>query len=123
MLTFPWGSTAHEKQREGDLRGFGEDVQDHQNHVSKVRYPYAMADDFFTKQLPNNVTWLLTLMYSLSQTGKIPHIPLSADARKGISLDCGAFNASSQRCSDTACLSAVSFHSAGILTALVFKRI
>lgn len=44
-------------------------LQAHQNQVSRVRYPYALADDFFTKQLPNNVTWLLTLMYSLSQTG------------------------------------------------------
>lgn len=34
-----------------------------------MRWPYAVADDFFTKQLPNNVTWLLTLMYSLAQTG------------------------------------------------------
>ncbi len=34
-----------------------------------MRWPHALADDFFTKQLPNNVTWLLTLMYSLSQTG------------------------------------------------------
>ncbi len=34
-----------------------------------MRWPHTLADDFFTKQLPNNVTWLLTLMYSLSQTG------------------------------------------------------
>lgn len=36
-----------------------------------MRWPYAVADDFFTKQLPNNVTWLLTLMYSLAQTGTL----------------------------------------------------
>ena len=28
-----------------------------------------MADDFFTKQLPHNVTWGLTLLYALSQDG------------------------------------------------------
>lgn len=44
-------------------------VQGHLEHTSTVRWPYAVADDFFTKQLPNNVTWLLTLMYSLDQTG------------------------------------------------------
>ena len=27
------------------------------------------ADDFFAKQLPHNVTWLLTLLYALDQTG------------------------------------------------------
>jgi hypothetical protein len=43
--------------------------QGHLEHTSTVRWPYAVADDFFTKQLPNNVTWLLTLMYSLDQTG------------------------------------------------------
>lgn len=44
-------------------------LQGHLEHVSTRRWPYAVADDFFTKQLPNNVTWLLTLMYSLAQTG------------------------------------------------------
>ena len=44
-------------------------MQGHLEHTSTVRWPYAVADDFFTKQLPNNVTWLLTLMYSLDQTG------------------------------------------------------
>ena len=29
------------------------------------RWPYAVADDFFTKQLPFNVTWGLTLLYAL----------------------------------------------------------
>lgn len=43
--------------------------QAHLERVSLVRWPHTLADDFFTKQLPNNVTWLLTLMYSLSQTG------------------------------------------------------
>lgn len=27
------------------------------------------ADDFFAKQLPHNVTWLLTLLYAMDQKG------------------------------------------------------
>ena len=41
----------------------------HLRRVSAVRWGHAVADDFFSKQLPNNVTWLLTLMYSLDQSG------------------------------------------------------
>ncbi|KAL4445411.1 hypothetical protein ABPG77_011236 [Micractinium sp. CCAP 211/92] len=33
------------------------------------RWAYGTADDFFAKQLPHNVTWLLTLLYALDQTG------------------------------------------------------
>lgn len=28
-----------------------------------------MADDFFTRQLPHNVTWALTLLYALDSPG------------------------------------------------------
>ena len=31
------------------------------------RWAYSVADDFFTKQLPHNVTWALSLMYALSR--------------------------------------------------------
>ena len=41
----------------------------HLRHVATARWAHTVADEFFTKQLPNNVTWLLTLMYSLDQTG------------------------------------------------------
>ena len=41
----------------------------HLRRMSDTRWAHAVADEFFTKQLPNNVTWLLTLMYSLDQTG------------------------------------------------------
>lgn len=44
-------------------------LMSHLRSMSNRRWPYAVADDFFTKQLPNNVTWLLTLMYSMNQTG------------------------------------------------------
>lgn len=29
-----------------------------------------MADDFFTRQLPHNVTWALTLLYALDSKGE-----------------------------------------------------
>ena len=45
--------------------------QGHLETVARVRWPYAVADDFFVKQLPMNVTWLLTLLYSLVQTGAL----------------------------------------------------
>ena len=41
----------------------------HLRKMTDARWTHAVADEFFTKQLPNNVTWLLTLMYSLEQTG------------------------------------------------------
>ena len=33
------------------------------------RWLYAVADDFFTKQLPHNVTWGLTVLYALDAPG------------------------------------------------------
>lgn len=30
-----------------------------------------MADDFFTRQLPHNVTWALTLLYALDMRGDL----------------------------------------------------
>ncbi|CAL8461843.1 g1374 [Coccomyxa elongata] len=38
---------------------------DHLRAVVDVRWLYSMADDFFTKQLPHNVTWGLTVLYAL----------------------------------------------------------
>ena len=48
-----------------------EELMAHLRRVSVVRWGHAVADDFFSKQLPNNITWLLTLMYSLNQTGAL----------------------------------------------------
>ncbi len=33
------------------------------------RWLYSVADDFFTKQLPHNVTWGLTVLYALDAPG------------------------------------------------------
>ena len=35
----------------------------------RCRWLYAVADDFFTKQLPHNVTWGLTVLYALDAPG------------------------------------------------------
>ncbi|EIE25187.1 hypothetical protein COCSUDRAFT_65142 [Coccomyxa subellipsoidea C-169] len=37
----------------------------HLRSVVDVRWLYSVADDFFTKQLPHNVTWGLTVLYAL----------------------------------------------------------
>jgi ABC-type uncharacterized transport system fused permease/ATPase subunit len=42
---------------------------DHLRTLIGHRWAYGAADDFFAKQLPHNVTWLLTLLYALDQTG------------------------------------------------------
>lgn len=39
----------------------------HLRHVANIKWLHSVADDFFTKQLPFNVTWVLTLMYALDQ--------------------------------------------------------
>ncbi len=47
-------------------------VQDLMSHLSRVaatRWGHAIADDFFSKQLPHNVTWGLTLLYALDRSG------------------------------------------------------
>ena len=33
------------------------------------RWLYSVADDFFAKQLPHNVTWALTVLYALDAPG------------------------------------------------------
>ncbi len=33
--------------------------------MGACRWLYSVADDFFTKQLPHNVTWGLTVLYAL----------------------------------------------------------
>ncbi|CAL5222677.1 g5077 [Coccomyxa viridis] len=37
----------------------------HLRSVVDIRWLYSVADDFFTKQLPHNVTWGLTVLYAL----------------------------------------------------------
>ena len=35
------------------------------------RWLYSVADDFFAKQLPHNVTWALTVLYALDAPGDL----------------------------------------------------
>ncbi|KAK9820297.1 hypothetical protein WJX72_008694 [[Myrmecia] bisecta] len=39
----------------------------HLRRMIGIRWAYSIADDFFTRQLPQNVTWGLTLLYALDQ--------------------------------------------------------
>ena len=48
----------------------------HLRHVANIRWMHSVADDFFTKQLPFNVTWVLTLMYALDQ-GEVADDPVA----------------------------------------------
>lgn len=39
----------------------------HLRRLVKLKWSYGAADDFFAKQLPHSVTWVLTLLYALDQ--------------------------------------------------------
>lgn len=41
----------------------------HLRRVADLKWAYLVADDFFTKQLPHNVTWALTLLYAVDHPG------------------------------------------------------
>ena len=58
---------------DGGLRE-GREVNKHYNRLVshlhkliKLKWSYGAADDFFAKQLPHSVTWVLTLLYALDQ--------------------------------------------------------
>ncbi|KAK9846568.1 hypothetical protein WJX81_006713 [Elliptochloris bilobata] len=44
-------------------------LMQHLSSVIDIRWLYSVADDFFTKQLPHNVTWGLTVLYALDAPG------------------------------------------------------
>ncbi|PSC69745.1 ABC transporter D family member 1 [Micractinium conductrix] len=56
--------------REGSQIGaaFGQ-LTAHLRTLVSHRWAYGAADDFFAKQLPHNVTWLLTLLYAMDHKG------------------------------------------------------
>ncbi|KAJ8765454.1 hypothetical protein K2173_014576 [Erythroxylum novogranatense] len=45
------------------------ELLDHSMILLKKKWLYGILDDFVTKQLPNNVTWGLSLLYALEHTG------------------------------------------------------
>ncbi len=44
------------------------------------RWLYSVADDFFTRQLPHNVTWGLTVLYALDASENLADVALQARA-------------------------------------------
>ena len=44
-------------------------LADHLRSLIGLRWAYGAADEFFAKQLPHSITWVLTLLYSLDQVG------------------------------------------------------
>ncbi|KAK9864122.1 hypothetical protein WJX84_012088 [Apatococcus fuscideae] len=46
-----------------------QELMGHLKGVAVTRWGHAIADDFFSKQLPHNVTWVLTLLYALDRSG------------------------------------------------------
>ena len=40
----------------------------HSASLARARWAHAVADDFFSKQLPHNVTWALTVLYALDHS-------------------------------------------------------
>nr|KYP75795.1 ABC transporter D family member 1 [Cajanus cajan] len=41
----------------------------HSNYLLKKKWLFGILDDFITKQLPHNVTWLLSLLYAMEHKG------------------------------------------------------
>ena len=44
------------------------------------RWLYSVADDFFTKQLPHNVTWGLTVLYALDASKDLNNLGSSGES-------------------------------------------
>lgn len=56
--------------KEGQLiSGAFQRLLNHLHSLITLRWAYGSADEFFSKQLPHSITWLLTLLYSLEQHG------------------------------------------------------
>jgi len=63
--------------REGStVAAYFDRLTEHLLHVANIKWLHSVADDFFTKQLPFNVTWVLTLMYAVDQ-GEVANDPVA----------------------------------------------
>lgn len=51
-----------------------QDLMRHLRGVAVTRWGHAIADDFFSKQLPHNVTWGLTLLYAIDRSGDFEQV-------------------------------------------------
>lgn len=45
------------------------DLLTHSKYLLKKKWLFGILDDFITKQLPHNVTWLLSLLYAMEHKG------------------------------------------------------
>ncbi len=55
-------------QREGkEINKKYQSLVKHLGKLIQLKWKYGAADDFFAKQLPHSVTWILTLLYALDQ--------------------------------------------------------
>lgn len=55
----------------------------HSKYLLKKKWLFGILDDFITKQLPHNVTWLLSLLYAMEHKGD-----RAAISTQGRILDC-----------------------------------
>ena len=69
------------------MAAYFDQLTQHLLHVANIRWLHSVADDFFTKQLPFNVTWVLTLMYAVDQ-GQVANDPRAQVSALCTSLVC-----------------------------------
>lgn len=66
--------------KEGALVGTTfENLAGHLRSLIKLQWRYGTADEFFAKQLPHSITWVLTLLYSLQQQGNFASTTFQGD--------------------------------------------
>lgn len=66
--------------KEGALVGTTfENLAEHLKSLIGLQWRYGTADEFFAKQLPHSITWVLTLLYSLQQQGNFASTTFQGD--------------------------------------------
>lgn len=66
--------------KEGALVGTTfENLSGHLRSLIGLQWRYGTADEFFAKQLPHSITWVLTLLYSLQQQGNFASTTFQGD--------------------------------------------
>ncbi|TKY47653.1 ABC transporter D family member 1 [Spatholobus suberectus] len=64
-VAFFGGGTREKTMVESRFR----ELLSHSNYLLKKKWLFGILDDFITKQLPHNVTWLLSLLYAMEHKG------------------------------------------------------
>ncbi|OIV97514.1 hypothetical protein TanjilG_11038 [Lupinus angustifolius] len=60
------------------------ELLNHSKYLLKKKWVFGILDDFVTRQLPNNVTWLLSLLYAVEQHGDGASISSQGDLANGL---------------------------------------